>query len=145
MSSSPRDETIERLKDHLAGRAEVLEAYLFGSVARRDDQAHSDLDMAVYVDRGAISETDARYTALLTAELQTVLRRSDIDLVLLNNATPLLYYAVLRDGVRMLSRDLSATTRREGYALSRYCDDVPRLRAIEEAHRARIQAGNFGR
>jgi hypothetical protein len=52
---------------------------------------------------------------------------------------------VLRDAVRLLSRDLAATTRREGQALSRYCDDLPRLRIIEAAHHARVQAGELGR
>jgi hypothetical protein len=40
-----------------------------------------------------------------------------------------------RDGMRILSRDLRATTTREGYALSRYCDYVPQLAKIEAARR----------
>lgn len=39
----------------------------------------------------------------------------------------------LRDGQRILSRDLRATTTREGYALSRYCDYVPQLAKIAAA------------
>lgn len=39
----------------------------------------------------------------------------------------------LRDGQRILARDLRATTIREGYALSRYCDYVPQLAKIEAA------------
>lgn len=42
------------------------------------------------------------------------LGRNDVDLVLLNDAPPLLYHRVLRDGVRLLSRDLAKTTAREG-------------------------------
>ena len=42
---------------------------------------------------------------------------------------------MLRDGVRVLSRDLSATTTREGQALSRYCDFVPQLAKMEAARR----------
>jgi hypothetical protein len=52
---------------------------------------------------------------------------------------------VLRHGVRLLSRDLAATTTREGQALSRYCDFVPQLAKIEAAHRARVEGGRFGR
>jgi len=38
---------------------------------------------------------------------------------------------VLRDGVRLFSRDLRATTVREGRALSRHCDFVPQLAKID--------------
>ena len=50
-------------------------------------------------------------------------------------APPLLYHRVLRDGRRILSRDLRATTTREGYALSRYCDFVPQLAKMAAARR----------
>jgi hypothetical protein len=63
----------------------------------------------------------------------------------LNDATPLLYHRVLRDGQRILSRNLRATSTREGYALSRYCDHVPQLAKIEAAHGARIAGARFGR
>lgn len=59
-----------------------------------------------------------------------------VDMVVLNRAGPLLYHRVLRDGLRVYSRDLRATTAREGYALSRYCDYVPQLAKIEAAMRA---------
>jgi hypothetical protein len=68
-----------------------------------------------------------------------------VDVVVLNEAPPLLCHRVLRDGVRILSRDLRATTTREGLALSRYCDYVPQLAKIEAAHRRRLAAGGFGR
>jgi hypothetical protein len=58
-----------------------------------------------------------------------------VDLVLLNEAPPLLYHRILRDGVRLLSRDLASTTTREGRALSRYCDYVPQLLKIDDAVR----------
>ncbi len=48
-----------------------------------------------------------------------------------NRAPPLLYHRVLRDGSRLFSRDLRATTAREGQALSRYCDFAPQLAKID--------------
>jgi predicted nucleotidyltransferase len=136
---------VERIRPLLAGHPEILEAYLFGSLARGDAGAHSDVDLAVYVDRAAIPEAPFGYVAALTAELMRLLGRNDVDVVLLNDAPPLLYHRVLRDGRRLFSRDLPATTRREGYALSRYCDYVPQLRKIEAAQRRRIEGGSFGR
>jgi hypothetical protein len=52
---------------------------------------------------------------------------------------------VLRDGERLLSRDLAATTTREGYALSRYCDYLPHLAKIDRELARRIADGSFGR
>jgi hypothetical protein len=103
------------------------------------------VDIAVYVEAAALDRPRFGIEAELSSELQAALSRSDVDVVVLNRATPLLYHRVLRDGVRLLSRDPPATTTREGYALSRYCDYVPQLRKIEAAHRARIEAGRFGR
>jgi hypothetical protein len=68
-----------------------------------------------------------------------------VDVVILNDATPLLYHRVLRDGIRILSRGRRATTTREGQALSRFCDFVPQLAKLDAAHRTRIAEGRFGR
>jgi hypothetical protein len=72
-------------------------------------------------------------------------RGRSVDVVLLNDAKPLLYHRVLRDGMRLLSRDARATTVREGRAISRYCDYVPQLHKIAAAHEKRIASGEFGR
>jgi hypothetical protein len=85
------------------------------------------------------------YDAELVADLMAALGTNCVDVVLLNRATPLLYHRVLRDGVRLFARDLTATTVREGRALSRYCDFVPQLRKIEQATAARSDKGLFGR
>ncbi len=83
--------------------------------------------------------------AEIGAELGAALGTNAIEIVVLNAVPPLLYHRVLRDGARLLSRDLPATTRRAGSALSRYCDCLPQLEKIEAAHHRRIAAGEFGR
>jgi hypothetical protein len=85
------------------------------------------------------------YVADLSTALIRALKTNRVDVVVLNAAPPLLYHRVLRDGVRVFSRDLRATTTREGRALSRYCDYLPQLAKIDATHRARIAAGRFGR
>jgi uncharacterized protein len=140
-----RTDLIARLVSVLEPRAEILEAYLFGSRAREDHAAHSDVDVAVYVADGLPGESGFGYDAELAADVMGALRTNRVDVVLLNDATPLLYHRVLRDGVRLISRDLTATTVREGQALSRYCDFVPQLRKIQQASAARTEKGLFGR
>jgi uncharacterized protein len=140
-----REEIIERLRETLARHAEVLEAYLFGSWARGEAQSHSDIDVAVYVDDAEIEPTPFGYDAELAAELMVALATARVDVVLLAHAPPLLYHRVLRDGIRLLSRDLKATTVREGQALSRWCDYVPQLAKIDAAAARRHGLGGFGR
>jgi uncharacterized protein len=135
----------EVLTDALSVRPEILEAYLFGSRARGDFSGPSDIDVAVYVDRPSAPDTAFGYVAELTSVVTTALGEDEVDVVVLNDAPPLLYQRVLRDGMRLFSRSLSATTTREGLALSRYCDYVPQLRKIDAAHAARMVRGLFGR
>lgn len=125
-----------RLCAALQSRAEILEGYLFGSQATDQAQAHSDIDVAVYVAPTHPLDNGFGYQAELTATLMAALETNAIDLVILNKAPPLLYHRVLAHGVRLLTRNLAETTTREGQALSRYCDFVPQLAKLEAGHRA---------
>lgn len=133
------------LRVALEARPGVLDAYLFGSFARGEAQAHSDVDVAVYLDPSAGDRGGLGIAAEIGADLMAALRSNRVDLVVLNSAPPLLYHRVLRDGIRLVSRDLRATTVREGRALSRYCDYVPQLEKIRAAREERLARGDFGR
>lgn len=137
VADTPAPELERRLVEALKARGEVEEAYLFGSRATGRAQSHSDIDIAVHVDPSRLGRPEYGYAAELTAHLMSALGTNDIDVVVLNGAPPVLYHRVLRDGRRILSRNLRATAAREGYALSRYCDYVPQLAKIEAARRAR--------
>lgn len=123
----------------------MLEAYVFGSRARDAATPLSDVDVAVYIDPGLAPSTPYGYAADLSAALGATIGHRDVDVVLLNEAPPLLYHRAIAEGVRIVARDLCATTTREGRALSRYCDYLPQLRRIDAALEARLAAGTFGR
>ena len=126
---------LARLASALEARDEVLEGYLFGSHARGQAQPRSDVDVAVYIDEGRARDGVWGYRAQLATELMGALRTNDVDVVVLNRAPILLYHRVLRDGVRLFSRDLRATTTRAGQALSRYFDFLPQLDKMDAARR----------
>lgn len=128
----------QRIASLLEPRPEVLEAYLFGSHAQGRAQPHSDIDVAVYIDESLAEEGAFGYRAQLITEIMAGLHSNDIDLLILNQAPPALYYHVLRDGIRVLSRDLAATTTREGRAVSLYCDFVPQLEKMDAAWRLSV-------
>ena len=124
-----------RLTRALEPRPEILEAYLFGSQARDDAGALSDIDVAVFIEEELAEPGPYGYDAGLITDLMTELGTNDIDVVLLNQAPPLLYHRVLRDGKLLVTRDLAATTTRAGYALSRYFDFVPQMEKQAAARR----------
>ena len=109
---------LARLARALSPRDEILEAYLFGSRARGRARRDSDIDVAVYVDEARARDGVWGYRAELTTDLMVALGTNDIDVVVLNHAPILLYHRVLRDGVRVLSRDLRATPTRAASILS---------------------------
>ncbi|MCA8966518.1 MAG: nucleotidyltransferase domain-containing protein [Planctomycetes bacterium] len=138
-NAAPREhadrQLVDRIRAALAPREEILEAYLFGSQATGRAQPHSDVDVAVFVDAERATHSGFGYPAELTTALMAALRRNDVDVVVLNQADPVLYHRVLRDGVRVLARDLAATTTREAYAFSRYFDFLPQLAKMEATRR----------
>ena len=135
MQTKPCQNLEQRIASLLEPRPEVLEAYLYGSHGQGRAQPHSDIDVAVYIDESLAEEGAFGYRAQLITEIMSGLRSNDIDLLILNQAPPALYYQVLRDGIRVLSRDLAETTTREGYAVSRYCDFAAHLAKMDEACR----------
>ena len=126
---------LARLARALSPREEILEAYLFGSRARGQARRDSDVDVAVYVDETRARDGVWGYRAELTTDLMVALGTNDVDVVVLNRASIVLYHRVLRDGVRVFSRDLRATTTRAGQALSRYFDFLPQLDKMDAARR----------
>ncbi|GAC1538023.1 MAG: nucleotidyltransferase domain-containing protein [Polyangiales bacterium] len=141
-----REQILERVGAALERRGDVLEGYVFGSVARDDAQPHSDVDVAVFLDPSKPATSGSfGVDAEIATDLIEALGRNDVDVVLLAKASPLLYHRVLRDGVRVFSRDLVATTTREGRALSRWFDWAKQLEKIDRAFGDRVARGDVGK
>ena len=75
-----------KLRAFLETRHEVLEAYLFGSAAADSAQAHSDIDVAVYVGEPRPSPSTFGYAADLTTGLMRALETNRIDLFITSTA-----------------------------------------------------------
>ena len=117
------------MASHVAAMARVLDAdpriaygLVFGSAARGQARAASDLDVAVGLATG--SEFDGLAVGRLVSDLERASGRT-VDLVLLHEAPPALAYRVFRDGVVVSVRDRPAMVERRVRAILDYLDYRP--------------------
>lgn len=119
--------SVERLRRAFKGREHgVAAVYLFGSVARGESRAGSDLDVAVLLEPAPKRGTYESLRLDLRVELESELGQ-EIDLLVLNHAPPDLSHRVLRDAVVVIEPDPSARVRFEVRARNQYWDLKPYL------------------
>jgi predicted nucleotidyltransferase len=123
-----RVDDIEALCQRLEAREDVRLAYLFGSEAKAQARASSDIDVAVVFAAIPLPRDVDR----LVADLQTVAKRR-VDLVILNTAPPLLGHEVLKGGRLIVCRDEDERVRFETRIIARYLDTV-HLRRVQQSY-----------
>jgi predicted nucleotidyltransferase len=101
----------------------AVAVYLFGSVARGEARADSDVDVGVLFEQDPPATLDAPQFAI-EAELARQLGR-DVQVVSLNRASSDLVHRVLRDGRLVLDRDRAARIRFEVRKRNEYFDMAP--------------------
>jgi len=119
-----------------AGNA-LVAAWVFGSVARANERADSDLDVALLY-REAPPPGLAGLGFDIAHALELVVRRP-VDVVVLNSAPPDLSHRVLRDGLLALDNDRPARIAFEVHTRSQYFDLAPlrrRMRASPSGNAA---------
>jgi predicted nucleotidyltransferase len=99
----------ERLRGHFHDTpyAAVVAAWLFGSHGQSRAHRDSDVDVGVLLDRGTAPTGRQRFDlrVRLTSELIHALGNNDVDLVVLNDAPPLLARRIIRTGIEVFCRD----------------------------------------
>lgn len=95
--------------------------YIFGSYAKGNNNEKSDIDIAVLLN----NDYNPMDKLELIGELASVLRREDIDLVILNSANPVLRHQVIKYGklIYMESEDVKVDF--EVKVLKEYMDMEP--------------------
>jgi uncharacterized protein len=126
-------------------RPEVAAAYLFGSQATGTAGPLSDADVAVLVEEGISGERRFDLHLELVAAAAEALRTRELDLVILNEAPPLLRHRILRDGVLLLDRSPRERLRFQTGSLLEYFDTQPLREELSRGLRNRIDEGRFGR
>lgn len=123
-----RNQIVPLLRDYFAAHpSELVAAYLFGSVARGEEQRDSDVDVAVVLGRhGGVDLDDLDRCARLQDDLSALVHRT-VDLVPLDGASPDFQFRVLRDRVLLLDGDHEARIEFEVNVRNAYFDLLPHL------------------
>lgn len=127
-----QDSVVEMLEP----KEEITIAFLFGSVVKRD--SFRDIDIAVYLrpDYPPAKYLDLRLD--LQLKLQQTLKK-EVDLIILNQAPPLLRYKILKNGILIIEKD--RTSYRDFFVrtINEYFDFFPVFNLYrEKLHRRRI-------
>jgi uncharacterized protein len=137
------EELTPQLEAFFLGRPEVTSAYVFGSVARGTAGRLSDLDLAVLVSDDVADRLLLRLD--LIAEITALLSTERLDLVILNDASPLLAHRAFTRGVPLFVRDTQRDRDFRDRATHRYLDTGPLRELQARALTRRLDEGRFGR
>ena len=138
------ERTLAEAVQRFAQRPEVLVAYLFGSHAREKSTPISDVDFAVVLSEGVLRESYLDYRIALMQELTKIFRSDEVQVVILNQAPPLLAFKVVVEGKSLLCRDELARLRFRVDATRRYLDTKALRRIQDTATARRIREARFG-
>lgn len=97
-----KHDIVERLRKYFIKRKDILFAFLFGSHVRSESFRESDIDIAIYF-KEEYSYESVKKT---WRELEELLKK-DLDIVVLNTASPLIGYTAIR-GKAIAINDYSA-------------------------------------
>jgi predicted nucleotidyltransferase len=142
---SPIDEeTLQRLARAL-DREGVVAASLIGSRARDTHGPLSDVDIGVWHDPTLDSPSRLQLRLALAQGATQALGTDEVDVVMLNDTTPLMRHRATRDGQRLVERDRKTRVALETRGLLDYLDTAPLRAELARGLRHRIEEGRFGR
>ncbi len=125
--SKKMNELENKLIKFFKDRNQVKFAYVFGSQAHGKTGPLSDIDMAVYID-DKIDRNEYFDLKLRTlGELMDYFGSNEIDLVVLNEAPPLLAHRILREGHLVFSVNEKIRLQYESKTVLKYLDWKPFL------------------
>jgi len=128
-SQEGKEKLIERLKDFLRGRDEVVFAYVFGSFA--EEEAFHDIDIGIYLSE-ICPEQSTQYGLALSQTLSSQLR-IPVDARVLNFAPASFLYHVIR-GKLIIERNEEVSAQIAEQTVQKYLDLKPLIyRGIKEA------------
>jgi predicted nucleotidyltransferase len=129
-------ESAEIIKEYLQEETGIAAVYLYGSAASGRDQASSDIDIALLYKQGM--QSDINKQLQIADDLTSALGR-EVDLLMLNGASPIIRMQVLKKGMKLLERDRREVNRFFVQTINEYSDlKITRSVIEKKIGRARI-------
>lgn len=135
---------LDRLRDAL-DQPGVDAAYLIGSRARGTAGPLSDVDLAILHSPNLDSSSRLELRLQLMADAGAALGTTEVDVVLLNEAPPLVRHRALSEGVLLVDKVPSARVAFYVRTLNEYVDTEPLRRLMSDRLHASIREDRFGR
>jgi len=130
------DAVIKKLKEHLSPCNDVVFAILFGSFAGRRAALSSDMDIAIFFSKNV----DFFRANDISEDLAGILKMT-VDIVILNNASPVMKMQTLKNGIVIVNKDTDIYNNYFVETIGEYDDLKQTRKEIEESIlRGRIYA-----
>ncbi len=121
-SAQISDDKIKKLSNGIEKINGIISVYLFGSQASKKAHKKSDVDIGIYYEgREKIDIVDDTL-----AVAQDTLKSDDVNLCLLNSASPIMAFEVI-SGKRIVTKDIHKTAEFESLVMREYEDENARL------------------
>ena len=121
------EDLCRRINNFARGHVEIVAIYIFGSTATAKNRAGSDINMAIMV-RSPIKGMER---VQLETSLSNLLER-DVDLIVFEEASPLLQHQILKYGCLVYESDPKERVRQEVVARREYLDTTVLYKVIED-------------
>ena len=120
------------LAEYFSKQENVICAYLFGSCAAGKESAYSDVDIAVLYNRAIPPVEYSNKQITLSIDLSRLLDRN-VDVVILNRASPYLKFQIIREGIRVYENPKRRGRAFEAHSIVEYFDLLPVKNMLESA------------
>lgn len=121
----PLGDCLPRLAHVFEQYPAIVAAYLYGSYASGASGPLSDVDCAVLFEPNRSRDELFELKLDLIGQILRIIHSDEVDLVVLNEVSPLLAYEVIRTGKVLFCRNESQQLRYEAMAVNRYLDWRP--------------------
>lgn len=136
----PEKETlISKLAEFFKSQEHVELAYLFGSIAEDHRGPLSDIDVGVCLSNILTKKERIEKRLELTAELAGLLKTDRIDLIIMNDAFPVINFEIIKPNIPIFIRDEDFKIGAEQAIMSRYLDRKYHENLLNRVFLERIQ------
>jgi predicted nucleotidyltransferase len=117
-----KEQLLPLLKDFFEKEEYIELAYLFGSVSEGKAGVLSDIDVAVYLSESLTKAQRNHKRIELIGSLTTLLKSDSVDLLIINDTSPVLSFEIIRPNILIYARDHNLRVDVEHRIMSTYLD-----------------------